>query len=223
VTAVDASPPMIRLAEAAVGKAGQADRIALRCDRMQTLLLAGVTLGILCNAGILFARHLAGPYGLYAIERWLIGGIEVIGYQQFAAMLPLLAPGLGLILLQLPSLNQLALGDDLAAGFGVDVQTVQRQIFIGGSVATGAVVAAVGPIGFVGLIVPHAVRRLTGYDGRLVLPAAFLAGGTFLVMCDTLARTLFYPTELPVGIITALAGGPFFLHLLLQETRRPLS
>ncbi len=184
---------------------------------MPTLLLAGVTMGILCNAGIICMRYLATPHGLYAIEHWLIGGIQVNGFREIATMAPLLISGLGLLLWQIPNLNQIAMGDELAAGYGVDVTRTQKLVFIGGSMVTSAVVAIVGPIGFVGLIVPHMVKRLSGVDQRIVVPISFLAGGTFLILCDTMARSLFYPTELPVGIITAIAGGPFFLHLLLRK------
>ena len=105
----------------------------------------------------------------------------------------------------------------MAAGYGVDVARVHRHSFFAGSLATAAVISVTGPIGFVGLLIPHAVRKLSGYDHRIVLPASFLLGGGFLVACDTIARTIVAPTEMPVGIITALLGGPFFIYLLLRQ------
>jgi iron complex transport system permease protein len=149
-----------------------------------------------------------------------MGGLDILGYRQILGILPLLLPGLGLLLYHARDLNHIALSEDLALAQGVDVQLVRRNVFVGGGLATAAVVSLVGPIGFVGLIVPHAVRRLSGVDLRMVLPAAFLLGGAALAVCDTVARTVLAPTELPVGIITALIGGPLFIHLLISQRWR---
>jgi len=184
---------------------------------MHTLLLAGVTTGIFCSALVLLIQYLARPDRLVEMTRWTMGGLDIVGYRHLAAILPFLMPGIGLLLMQMPSLNHLALGEEMALGHGIDVASVQRQSFWGGGLATAAAVSLAGPIYFVGLIVPHIVRRLTGFDHRLLLPASFLAGGAFLVACDTLARTLFAPTEMPVGVITAILGGPFFIYLLLKK------
>lgn len=188
-----------------------------------TLLLAGVTVGIFCGALILAVRYFLSPNLLVLMDRWLMGGLGVVGYRELAGLPPLLLPGLGLLLMQMPALNQLALGEDIAAGYGVQVGRVQTLCFLGGSLATAAVVALVGPIGFVGLLAPHIVRRLSGVDQRIVLPASFLAGGAFLAACDALARILLprlgvSSMELPVGVLTALVGGPFFIWLLLRRT-----
>jgi iron complex transport system permease protein len=184
---------------------------------MPTLLLAGVTIGILCGALSLLVRYLADPKLLVAMDRWVMGGLDVVGYAKLGSMAPLLLPGLGLLVLQVPTLNHLSLGEEMAAGHGVDVAGVHREVFFGAGLATAAVVSVTGPIGFVGLIVPHAVRRLSGFDHRVVLPASFLLGGAFLVACDALARTLIAPSEMPVGILTALIGGPVFIWILLRR------
>jgi len=184
---------------------------------MATLLLAGVTIGILCGALILLVRFLADPNLLVAMDRWVMGALGVVGYRELAALAPFLLPGLGLLALQTPSLNHLSLGEEMAAGHGVDVAAVHREVFFGAGLATAAVVSITGPIGFVGLIVPHAVRRLSGFDHRVVLPASFLLGGAFLVACDAVARTVLAPSEMPVGIITALVGGPIFIRILLKR------
>jgi iron complex transport system permease protein len=115
------------------------------------------------------------------------------------------------------SLNLLTIGNDVAASRGVDVTRVQRIAFLSSSLATGAAVSLAGPIGFIGIIVPHLVRLLVGSDHRIVLPAATLFGAAFLVLCDLLARTIMAPVELPVGIVTAMIGGPFFLWLLVRR------
>lgn len=182
-----------------------------------TLLLTGVSIGIFCSAIVLLLSYFASPNLLVAMNRWTMGGVDIIGYSQLAALLPLLLPGLGLLFLQTRQLNHIALGDEMALGHGVDVAALQRCVFIGGGLTTAAVVSLAGPIAFVGLIIPHIVRRLSGYDHRIVLPASFLAGGAFLVLCDCIARTVIAPTEMPVGIITAVTGAPFFIHLLIRR------
>jgi iron complex transport system permease protein len=116
------------------------------------------------------------------------------------------------------TLNLLTLGEDVAAARGVEVVTAHRWAFFSASLATGAAVSLGGPIGFVGIIVPHLVRLMVGSDHRVVLPAAALFGAAFTVLCDLVARTIIAPLELPVGIITALIGGPFFLWLLVKKS-----
>jgi len=185
---------------------------------MNTLLLAGVTVGILCGALLLLIRYLANPEVLVSMDRWLMGGLDIVGYGQLIGLLPLLLPGWVLLWAQQTALNHLALGEEMALGHGIDVAAVQRQGLVGGALVTAAVVSLAGPIAFVGLLIPHIVRRLSGLDHRVVLPASFCGGGAFLVACDTLARTLVAPTEIPVGVFTALLGGPFFLWLLFRRS-----
>jgi iron complex transport system permease protein len=181
------------------------------------LLLAGVTLNSFFSAIILFVQYLADFVQTPQILRWLMGNLDVAGYQPILGALPFLvvAAALGATLPR--SLNLLALGADAAASRGVDVRSAQRIAFFSASLATGAAVSVGGPVGFVGIIVPHLVRLLVGADHRLVLPAAALGGGAFLVLCDLLARTLIPPLEVPVGVITAMLGGPFFLWLLIRR------
>lgn len=180
------------------------------------LLLAGVTLGLISSAMILLVRYLSDPHQLVQLDRWMMGGVDVEGFRDLSALLPFLLPGCVLLLAHARDLDQLSFGEEMAAGRGVPIARLQRIAFFGGSLVTSAVVAVTGPIGFVGLIVPHTVRRLVGPDHRLLLPCVFLAGGGFLVLCDTVARTIVAPTELPVGILTSLMGGPFFLWLLVR-------
>ena len=184
---------------------------------MNTILLAGVTINILCGAAILLVRYLVSPHLLVSMDRWMMGGLDVVGYRELLALLPLLLPGLALIFTKGQALNQLAFGEEMAIGHGVNVASVQKHIFLGTGLATAAAVSLSGPIGFVGLIIPHAVRRLSGVDHRVVLPASFCLGGAFLILCDLFARTVVSPTEMPVGIITAMIGGPVFLKILLRD------
>ena len=180
------------------------------------LLLAGVTLGLICSAAILLIRYLSEPNLVVVMDRWLMGGLDVTGWKSLWPVLPILVPGAAILLSQARRYDQMAFGDELAAGRGVNVARLQKVSFFGGSLLTASVVAVAGPIGFVGLIVPHTVRRIVGPDHRLLLPCVFFAAGAFLVICDTAARTLFSPQELPVGIITSLLGGPYFLYQLIR-------
>ena len=124
----------------------------------------------------------------------------------------------GAVFARLPrALNLLTLGADSAATRGIDVLNTQRLAFLSASLATGAAVAIGGPIGFVGIIVPHLIRLLVGADHRLVMPASAFVGAAFLVACDVAARTVLSPMELPVGVVTAMLGGPFFLWLLVRH------
>jgi iron complex transport system permease protein len=124
----------------------------------------------------------------------------------------------GLVLLwQAKSLNLMALGEEAASSMGVEVHKVKKIVFFTSALLTGAVVSVSGMIGFVGMIIPHAVRMVIGADHRLLLPASALVGGTFLIAADTVARTVLAPGEIPVGVVTALAGGPFFIFLLMNR------
>jgi iron complex transport system permease protein len=146
-----------------------------------------------------------------------MGDLDVAGYQPLLAALPLVVLAFVMFAWLPRPLNLLAMGPDAASTRGVDVLRAQRVAFFSASVATGAAVSLGGPIGFIGIVVPHLVRLLVGADHRVVLPASALFGAAFLVACDLVARTAMAPMELPVGVITALIGGPFFLWLLLRR------
>lgn len=180
------------------------------------LLLAGVTLNAFFSALILFVQYVSDFAQTFRAIRWLMGDLDVAGYATLGAAAPLLLVAFAVFAWIARPLDLLTLGADAAASRGVDVTTVQRAAFFSASLATGAAVSIAGPIGFVGIIVPHLVRLIVGADHRIVLPAATCFGATFLVLCDTIARTVLAPLELPVGIITAVIGGPFFLWLLLR-------
>jgi iron complex transport system permease protein len=183
------------------------------------LLLAGVTLGFIASAGVLVVQYVSEPLDIARMVRWMMGGLGVVGYGVILAMAPVLLPGLALLFMQVGKLNQIAFSEEFAASRGVDVRRVRLVVLFGTALATGAVVAAAGPIAFVGLIVPHAVRFLGGPDHRSLLPCSFLCGGAFLVVCDTVARSVTPPSEIPVGVLTALLGGPFFLWMLATRRR----
>src|SRR5688572_7277335 len=181
------------------------------------LLLAGVTLNAFFSALIVFVQYLADFAEVARAARWLMGDLDVGGFDPIVAALPLVVAA-GLIFARLPAaLNLMGVDPDSASARGVDVPSTQRWAFFSASLATSAAVALAGPIGFIGIVVPHLVRLLVGVDHRIVLPASALFGATFLVLCDLLARTLMAPVEIPVGVVTAIIGGPFFLWLLVRE------
>ena len=181
------------------------------------LLLAGVTMNAFFSAMILFVQYFASFADTYRTLRWLMGDLDVSSYQPLLAALPTTIVAFAVFGWLARPLNLLSLGADSAESRGLDVTRAQRAAFFSASLATGAAVSVGGPIGFVGIIIPHLVRLLVGPDHRLVLPAAALFGAAFLVGCDLVARTILAPVELPVGIITALIGGPFFLWLLIRK------
>lgn len=181
------------------------------------LLLAGITLNAFFSSLILFIQYLADFSQTFRTVRWLMGDLDVGGYTPILAALPFMLAAFAVFAVLPRALNLLTLGADAAAARGVDVLRTQRLSFFSASLATGAAVSLGGPVGFIGIIVPHLVRLMVGSDHRIVLPAATLFGAAFLIACDTASRTVMAPMELPVGILTALVGGPFFLWLLLRR------
>jgi iron complex transport system permease protein len=181
------------------------------------MLLAGVTLNAFFSAIILFLQYFADASQTFRTVRWLMGDLDVAGYGPLVLALPWMAVAFAMFALLPRELNLLSLGAAAAASRGVDVTRAQRRAFFSASLATGAAVSVGGPIGFLGIIVPHLVRLVVGADHRVVLPASALFGAAFLTICDTMARTALAPLELPVGIITAVVGGPFFLWLLIRH------
>jgi iron complex transport system permease protein len=181
------------------------------------LLLAGVTLNAFFSALILFVQYISDYAQTYRALRWLMGDLDVAGYAPVAGALPFVGVAFVAFAWLARPLNLLSLGADAAITRGIDVVRAQRTAFFSASLATGAAVSVGGPIGFVGIIVPHLVRLLVGSDHRLVLPASTFFGAAFLVLCDAASRIVLAPIELPVGIVTAVIGGPFFLWLLLRK------
>ena len=184
-----------------------------------TLLLAGVTLNSICLALILFLQTVSSFGKSLVIVRWLMGGIETVEYATLGWLAAMLLPVIALLFWYARQWNLLAVGEDWAAARGVPAQRMIWGGYFAISVLTGLVTALTGPIGFVGLIVPHALRLKLGADHRVLLPASLLFGAAFLAVSDTAARMILAPAEIPVGVLTALLGGPFFI-LLLRSKRR---
>lgn len=181
------------------------------------LLLAGVTMNAFFSALIMFVQYFANFADTYRILRWLMGDLDISSYQPLLTAVPLVVVSFAVFAWLARPLNLLNLGAESAGTHGLDVTRAQRAAFLSASLATGAAVSVGGPVGFIGIIVPHLVRLMVGSDHRVVLPASALFGAAFLIGCDVIARTAMSPIELPVGIITAIIGGPFFLWLLVRK------
>ena len=182
-----------------------------------TMLLAGVVMSFFFSSLMLFCQYMSNINESFVIVRWLMGGLETIDYGSVLSLIPFVAAGLGLAWSFARDLDSLSTGDELAYSRGVDVASLRVKLFFITSLMIGAVVSFAGPIGFVGIIVPHFVRLFLGPRHRLLIPAAAVASGGFLVFCDCIARVVLAPAEIPVGIVTALLGGPFFLWILLSK------
>jgi iron complex transport system permease protein len=182
------------------------------------LLLAGVSLNAFISALITFVQYMADYTQTFRVMRWLIGDLDVGSFAPVGSAALLLIIVFALVAPLASTLNVLTLGTASAATRGVAVDRAQRLAFFTASLSTSTAVSLAGPIAFIGIVVPHLIRLIVGVDHRVVLPAAALFGGAFLIVCDVIARTIIAPVELPVGIITAVIGGPFFLWLLVRRT-----
>ncbi len=189
---------------------------------IHSLLLAGVILNAILTAFIMFITSIMEPNRSAGLMAWLMGSLTAPSYPALAVFVLYLVAALVMLMRNAHLLNVLTLGEETARSLGVETEGVKKQLFGLTALLTGAIVSVSGMIGFVGMVVPHAVRFMVGSDHRLLLPASLLVGGMFLAVADTIARTIMAPAEIPVGIVTALAGGPFFLYLLLWRKDRML-
>ncbi len=184
-----------------------------------TLVLAGVTVSMWCSSASVLIQYTSDFTDVNGMLRWMMGGLDTMRLQTVEyATAPILG-GLAVLMLYARELNALAAGSESAASLGVAVARTQVVVFAVASLLVGAAIAVAGPIGFVGLIVPHALRAVLGPDHRVLVPASVLGGALLLTVCDTLARTV-APAPLPTGAVTALLGGPFFVLILLKQKRR---
>lgn len=183
-----------------------------------TLILAGIAISYLFSALIALVKYVVQHEVLAGIVFWLLGGLHLANWENVTILLPLvIIPSLALILKYPWDLNAISSGDEVAVSLGVDPERTRIIVLILAALITSSVVAFSGVIGFVCLVGPHMARMLIGSDHRFLLPFSCLTGAILLLGADTLGRTIIQPTELPVGIVTALLGVPFFLHLLLRS------
>jgi iron complex transport system permease protein len=182
-----------------------------------TMLLSGIIVSFLFSSILMSFQYVSSIRDSFQIVRWLMGGIEVYGYDQIKSILPLELAALLLIALKLPDLDHLLTGDDIAKSRGVNIIFVKIYLITIATVLVGGIVSVCGPIGFVGLVIPHVCRFFFGNRNLILGIGSFLIGGIFLVLCDILARVVIAPAEIPVGVITSLIGGPFFLYILFTN------
>lgn len=181
------------------------------------LLLSGVVVNLVSASAVLAIQYVADPNSALQILRWIAGSLDVVGLDSVGRVLFLVAPAWVALLFLSRQLHLMAIDEDTATTLGVNVRRCETLVHVLCSFIVGVAVAAGGAIGFVGLIVPHAVRLMFGEDLRIVLPGSLLLGAAFLVMADALGRSILPSAELPVGAITGLLGGPVFLWLLRRR------
>jgi len=186
---------------------------------VETLLLAGIAVGAFFTALVSLMKYFSGDQ-LTAIVFWMMGGLWDAKWIQVGISLPMIVLGTAIIWLLSRDLNTLMVGEEHALHLGLNVNQIRLVILLAASLVTAAAVAFTGIIGFVGLVIPHVARLLVGPDHRILIPASILGGAIFMVWMDTLARTVLPMAELPVGIITALLGAPFFIYLIISRRRQ---
>lgn len=184
-----------------------------------TLLLAGIAMSFLFGSINMIIQYGAGFVDSFRMMRWSMGGLQAIGFSDLYLTFPALILIFLVAYITGPELNLFVCGEDIAASRGVSVNALRRILFISVSLVVGITVSVCGPIGFVGLMVPHICRKFVGSDHRRLAVASLFFGGTFLVICDTAARTLWAPAEVPVGVLTSCIGSLFFLALLLRTKK----
>ena len=223
VAGIDPVSPLVPLA-AFLGALGTVAAVVLvaRTGGRTTphaLLLTGVVANSLAASLIMLVNAMASYRQAQGVLFWMMGALSSQSYALVAVAGSYAAIGAVALVRHAAALNLLAAGEEGAAALGVETERVRRAVFLAAALLVGAAVSVSGMISFVGLIVPHVLRLLLGPDLRLLIPASFLGGAVFLIWADTLARTVLGPAELPVGVVTALLGGPFFLFLLRRSLR----
>ncbi len=183
-----------------------------------TLILAGVALGALLAAIVSYLITISGER-IHGIIFWLMGSFSLSQWSEVKVALPAMLIGITIIMIYARSLNLIQLGEEQAQQLGIDVEKLKVILLTAATLITAAAVSFVGIIGFVGIIIPHTVRLIWGPDYRFLIPLSVLVGGIFLILADVVARMVMAPSEIPIGVVTALCGAPFFLYLLRQRTK----
>lgn len=186
---------------------------------MMQLLLAGIAINALCGAAIGVLSYVGDEQQLRQLTLWMMGSLGQAQWSTLAVASSVILPTIIGTLWLANTLNLLQLGDEEAHYLGIHVRRKRQQLLLLSSVLVGTAVSVSGVIGFIGLAIPHLVRMTIGADHRWLLPCATLAGACLLLVADTLARTLVQPAEMPVGLLTSLTGGPYFLWLILRARR----
>jgi len=192
----------------------------VRSGSSNTILLAGIAVSFTFSGLLMFTQYLSGFRESFHIVRWLMGGVEAFGFGPLLSMLPFIVTGVALTAANVVVLDHFLTGEDVAHTRGVRVRLSRGLLLGAASLTVGGIVSVCGPIGFAGMMVPHFCRSIFGAGHKILLPSCFLAGGIFLAICDTFARTVAAPTEIPVGVITALLGGPFLVWVLRKQAAK---
>lgn len=192
-------------------------RLSSRSLAIETIILAGIIVSAFIGAVVSLIISLSDQDSMTQIIYWLYGSVGMRGWSHVGLIIPFMLIGSFILFYHYRELNALALGEEAADHIGVNVKKGKTYILMGASLITGAAVAVSGSIGFVGLVIPHFVRLVTGPNHRHVLPLSLLVGGAFLILADLVSRTIIAPEELPIGVITALIGTPVFAFLLMKE------
>lgn len=187
-----------------------------------TMILAGIALNSLGFAGIGFLTQISDDEQLRTLTFWMLGGLTGSSWKLFLVATPFTLLGIGILVSTAPSLNAMSLGESNAYHLGANPGQVKKKILLGSALCAGSAVAVAGGISFIGLVVPHILRLSVGADNRWVFPGSVLAGGILLLFADLVERTSVAPAEMPVGVITALLGGPFFMWLLIRRRQEVL-
>ncbi len=190
-----------------------------RGDYGPTLLLAGITMNLVGASILLLFEYFSDASKIMEIVRWMMGDMAVIGWGKPLFLMPPVILGIVVTLTRTGVLNQISQGDDIAQTRGVSVNWERNLLLAVAALLAGSTVGVVGPVGFVGLMVPHIMRRFVGSDYRYLIPASALGGMLLVILADSLSRVIISPAELPIGIVMSLIGGPFFLVLLLRGDR----
>ncbi len=185
-----------------------------------TLVLAGVTASMWCSAASVLIQYTSDFSDVSHMLRWMMGGLDSMRLSSVGYATPPILLGLFVLIIYARELDALAAGSEAAASVGVAVARTQVIVFAVASLLVGAAIALAGPIGFVGLVVPHALRAILGPSHRVLIPASVLGGAVLLTVCDTFARTIIAPAQLPTGAVTAVLGGPFFVLILVGHKKR---
>jgi len=185
-----------------------------------TLILAGITISMLCSAATVLIQYTSDFQDVSHMMTWMVGGLDSVQLIWVKWAAAPIAIGLAVLVVYARELNALAAGPEAAASVGVAVGRTQNVVFAVASLLVGTAISVVGPIGFIGLIIPHALRAVLGPDHRVLLPASMLGGAAVLTICDTLARTIVPLNHLPTGALTAVLGATFFLGILVRNKRR---
>ena len=187
--------------------------------KMHGLLLSGVMISFICSSLVMLIMAIMRAEDVHGIIFWIMGSLEQSNWVLIKSVIVMSVVGLILAYCFFKDLNAFALGEEGALHLGVDTEMTKKVLFLIASILTGMSVSVAGVIGFVGLVIPHFMRIYVGSDHRILLIASYFAGASFLILCDTLARTLISPLELPVGVITGIVGGIIFIYALLRKSK----